>query len=149
MPKPSKSKELTGAYYWLPRPHSNGPTWDMLTCHDLGVWDGISHRELWPHIVEHMAAVWGLEAGPLQRRLVDHHTGLPRGRITHPRSGYILLHGGDAPVEDWLTWIIDRFHLDEVEIELVDNEHESMDRRDLAAVQEALGTSLGFHRPVW
>ena len=30
---------LTGAYYWVPRPISGGMTWDLVTCHDLNVWD--------------------------------------------------------------------------------------------------------------
>lgn len=142
-------KALTGAYYWLPRPHPDGPTWELLTCHDLGVWVGISHREFFPHIVEQLAAAWGLEAGTLKRRLADHHTGLPRGRVNYPRPGYILLHGGDSPVEDWVTRIIDRFHLKDAKLEFVGTDHESMDRRDLAVVQEALGVSLGLDRPVW
>lgn len=139
----------TGAYYWFPRPHPDGLTWGLLTCHDLGVWVGISHREFWPHIVEHLAAAWGLEAEPLKRRLAEHHTGLPRGRINYPRPGYILLHGGDSPVTDWLSQIICCFSLKDVTVEVVGTQHESMDPRDLAAVEEALGASLGLDRPIW
>lgn len=148
MLKPAKPKPLTGAYYWFPRPHSDGPSWELLTCHDLGVWVGISHREFWPHIVEHLATAWGLEAEPLKRRLADHHTGLPRGRINYPRPGFIILHGGDSPLDYGVSRIIDRFHLGHVQVELVGTDHESMDRRDLAAVQEALGVSLGLDNPV-
>jgi hypothetical protein len=52
-------------------------------------------------------------------------------------------------VTDWLPQIIDRFHLGDVEVELVGTEHESRDPRALAAVEEALGISLGLDRPVW
>lgn len=144
-----RESPLTGAYYWLPRPHPDGPTWELVTCYDLGVWVGISHREIFPRIVERLAAAWGLEAEPLKRRLADHHTGLPRARINYPRPDYILLHGGDSPVEGWLPQVIDRFHLRDVELELVGTDHESMDPRDRAAVEEALGASLGLDRPVW
>jgi hypothetical protein len=147
--RPINPKPLTGAYYWVPHAHQDGPTWELITCHDLKVWHGVSHREFWPHVVEQLAAAWGKDAGPLKHRLGDHHTGLPRGRINYPRPGYILLHGDDAPVTDWLSQITDRFHLRDVEVELVATEHESVDRRDLAAVEEALGVFLGLDLPVW
>jgi hypothetical protein len=156
-PKPDPAKvtktraqvPLTGAYFWFPRPAPTGLEWELVTCHDLKIWSGISHRDFWPHVVEHLAAAWGRDAEPLKRRLGDHHTGLPRGRINHPRPGYILLHGGDSPLADWLSRIIHRFRLGDVAVEVVGTEHESMDRRDLAAVEEALGVSPGLDRPVW
>jgi hypothetical protein len=138
---------LTGAYFWLPRPAPTGLEWELITCHDLKIWSGISHRDFWPHIVEQLAAAWGRDAEPLKHCLGGHHTGLPRGRINYPRPGYILLHGDDAPVTDWLSRITDRFHLRDVEVELVGTEHESMDRRDPAAVERVLGVSLGLDRP--
>ena len=140
---------LTGAYYWFPKPHPDGLTWELITCQDLSVWDGVSHREFWPYVVEYLAAAWGKDAVSLKSQLGDHHTGLPRGRITHPKPGYLVIHGHNAPVADWLSRIIHRFQLGEVEVEPVGTEHESMDRRDLVAVQEALGASLGLHPPVW
>ena len=51
-------------------------------------------------------------------------------------------------MDDGVSRIIDRFHLGNAEVELPGTEHESMDRRDLAAVQEALGVSLGLDNPV-
>jgi hypothetical protein len=163
---------LTGAYYWFPRPAPTGLEWELITCHDLkkwsGIshhefwlhiweliachdlkkWSGISHHEFWPHIVERSAAAWGKDAETLKRRLAEHHTGLPRGRINHRRPDYVLLHGDDAPVTDWLPRIIDRFRLGDVKIEVEDTAHHSMAPRDLAAVEEALGVSLGLDRPV-
>ena len=139
---------LTGAYFWFPSPAPAGLKWELITCHDLGVWDGVSHREFWPYVVEQLAASWGQDAVSLKLRLGDHHTGLPRGRITHPKPGYIILHGHNAPVEDWLSRIIHRFRLGDVEVEPVGTEHEGISPGDLAAVQEALGISLGLDRPV-
>jgi hypothetical protein len=145
-----KQVPLTGAYFWVPRPPLAATVieWELVTCHDLGVWNGISHREFWPHIIEHLAAAWNLEAEPLRHRLADHYNGLPRGRINHPRPGYILLHGHDAPVEDWFARIIDCFHLGDVAVDVEGTEHESMASADLAAVEEALGVSLAIGRPV-
>jgi hypothetical protein len=39
--------------------------------------------------------------------------------------------------------------LEDVEVELVSTEHESMEPRDLAAVQEAIGVSLGLNHQDW
>lgn len=68
-----------GAYYWVPRPLPEGVTWELVACQDLGVWDGVSHREFWPYVLKHLAAAWGKDAGLLKLRLHDNHTGLPRG----------------------------------------------------------------------
>ena len=51
MTKPFDAGTLTGAYFWVPRPQRGGVAWDLVTCHDLGVWDGVSHREFWPYVV--------------------------------------------------------------------------------------------------
>ena len=63
--KPAKSKPLTGAYYWFPRPQPDGPTWELAHLPRPGrLGRYLPHREFWPHIVEHLATAWGLEAGP-------------------------------------------------------------------------------------
>ena len=102
--RPYHREALTGAYYWCPHPLPEGLICNLVTCHDVNVWDGISHREFWSYVLEHLAVAWGKDAKALKRRLRDHHTGLPRGRVTHPKSGYIVIHGDDAPVAvpDWL-----------------------------------------------
>ena len=51
----------TGAYYWVPRRGPGGLAWELVTCHDLDVWDGISHREFWPLVVPRLAIEWGKE----------------------------------------------------------------------------------------
>jgi len=76
---PVRGNPRTGAYYWVPRPVPEGLTWNLVTCHDLNVWDGVSHGEFWPFVLEHLAAAWGKDAKLLKRLLRDHHTGLPRG----------------------------------------------------------------------
>ncbi len=137
---------LSGAYFWVPRPVSDGLVWDLVTCHDLGVSDGISHREFWPYILEHLAAVWGKDATALKQRLLDKHTGLPRGRVTHPKSGYLIIHGDDAPVADWLPLVKARFRLTNVKVTPEFTEHEGMIGDDPESLQEALGIPLGLNR---
>ncbi len=147
MSRSVRLSSLVGAYYWFPRPGPEGVTWELVTCHDLGVWDGVSHREFWPHVLERLAVAWGLDAGALKRRLRDHHTGVPRGRIVPPDPGYIVIHGDDAPSFKWLELVKARFQLIGVEVTPEFTEHEKMLADDPRAVQAALGVSLyGNHR---
>jgi hypothetical protein len=117
-----------------------------VTCHDLGVWDGISHREFWPYILEHLAAAWSKGADTLKRHLHDHYTGLQRGRITHPKTGYLIIHGQDAPVTNWKTRIKARFRLNGVRVKALSDEHEQMLTEDRRALEEVLGVTLGLGR---
>jgi len=95
-------------------------------------------------VLEHLAVAWGKDARLLKRRLRDHHTGLPRGRIVHPKSGYVVIHGDDAPeaVPDWLETVKARFRLAGVMVTPEFTEHEKMLADDPRALQEALGISL-------
>ena len=135
---------LTGAYFWFPRPRQDALAWDLVTCHDFAVRDNISHREFWLNVLEHLATAWSRDPAALKRLLGDHYYGLPRGRITHPKSGYLIVHGDDAPVRGWLTLVKRKFRLKRVKPEFDD--HERMLVEDLTAVEEALGTALGLDR---
>ena len=101
----------------------------------------MSHREFWPHIVQCLAVARGRDAEALNRRLCDHHTGLPRGRVTHPQSGPVVIHGADAPaaVPDWLDMVWARFRLARVAVTAEATDHEGMLTADLRAVRSALG----------
>jgi hypothetical protein len=146
-PLAQRPQRLTGAYYWFPIPGQSGPrSWSLLICHDLKCWDGISHRKFWPHVVEHLAAAWGKDTKPLQRRLLDHYTGLPRGRVTRLKTGYVIFHGNDSPVADWKTRIKARFQLAGVKVTPVNDEHERMLGEDHRALQDALGVALGLDK---
>jgi hypothetical protein len=135
---------LTGGYYWLPTPSTAGTiSWGLLTCHDLGLWDCISHREMWPTVLEFLATAWGNAPEALRRRLGDHYYGLPRGRITSSRGRYLIVHGQDAPIPDWEAGIIDRFRLAGLDVRDLSNEHESVVLADVLSVEEALGVTLG------
>ena len=145
---PATPLPLTGAYYWLPVPTSSGSIrWDLLTCHDLGLWDCISHREMWPTVLEFLAPAWGKAAVALGHQLGEHYYGLPRGRVTSSRGRYLILHGQDAPVPDWEPRIIARFHLASLDVQNLSSEHERVVRGDVLAVEEALGVTLGLPTP--
>jgi hypothetical protein len=144
--KTRPKEPLTGAYHRFSRPAPEDPAWNLVTCHDLRVRDGISHREFWPHVVQRSAAAWGGDAEPLIHRLADHQKGLPRSRINHPRPGYLNIQGNDAPVADWLPRVIHRYRLSDAEVKSEYTEHERMARRQLNALQDALGSSLGLDR---
>jgi hypothetical protein len=147
MVKPTIELPLTGAYYWIPVPREAGHGWDLTTCHDLGVWDGISHREFWPFVLNLISKRWGKDPESLSRRLRDHHTGLPRGRIVHPKTGFILIHGDDAPLANWLELVKARFRLSGVKVTLEFTEHEKMLGDDPRAVEVALDVSLHLKPP--
>ncbi len=137
-----------GAYYWLPKPEGVGLAWDIIICHDLGAWDGISHRDFWPSVLEHVASTWGKDAKVLIHRLRDQYAGFPRGRVTHPKSGYLIIHGNDAPVTDSLDRIKERFRLTDVKVTPLYDDHERVLRDDLRVVQDALGIPLSFGKTV-
>ena len=143
---PKNLLPLTGAYFWVPLPEQGGVAWDLVTCHDLKAWSAISHREFWPLILEVLAKNWNLDLRTLDRLLHDHHTGLPRGRVTHPKSGYLVIHGDDAPsaVANWFDLVKARFQLTGVNVTPELTEHEKMLGDDPQAVQAALGISLNL-----
>lgn len=137
---------LDGAFYWLPAPNTNGSiSWGLLTCHDLRLWDGVSHREMWPHVLHHLAGLWGKAPVPFRRRLVDHYYALPRGRVTRPEGNYLILHGNDAPpVPAWREIVVNRFQLHGLPVRAPWDEHERTLGEDVIALEEALGVSLRF-----
>lgn len=139
---PERGSPLTGADYWVPRPGEGGVAWGLATCHDLQAWDAISHREFWPLILEVLAKEWDQDIRVLIRRLHDYHTGLPRGRIVHPKSGYVVIHGDDAPVTNWLELVKAGFGLTEVKLTPEFTEHEMMTGEDPRVVHDVLGLSL-------
>ncbi len=133
---------LTGAYFWVPRPMSGGVGWELVTCHDLGVPDSASHREFWPSVVDRLAALWGREPSEFQQRLRDYYYGLPRGRVTNPKSGCVILRGGDAPSADGLILVRVGFRLSGVDARTFFVDDEQTRAMDVRAVEAALGLSL-------
>ena len=127
-----------GGYYWFPTPGSGGVGWSLLTCEDLGFASDQGHPDLWPAVIDRLAVAWGKNATALRRHLKDHYTALPRGRVTRP-DRYLILHGDDAPVADWLTVVIRSFLLQRVRYRVVFDEHERRLPDDRRRVERALG----------
>jgi hypothetical protein len=142
MTQSPKPIALSGAYYWIPARVDQAIAWRLKTCHDFGVWDGISHREFWPHVLEHLAGVWGRDDGVLKHLLEDHYTGLPRGRVTHPKGRYVIIHGNDAPANNWKAAIKARFGLRGLGVKTIFDEHERMLHEDARAFEEAFDVQL-------
>lgn len=118
-------------------------TWDVISCHELGLDAEIGHDDLWPAVIERLAAAWDKDARALQRLLKDRYYGLPRGRVTRPGGRFLILHGADSPTSDWLERVIRRFDLDRRSVKVLFDEHETMMAADQKRVMTALGISFG------
>jgi hypothetical protein len=143
------SEALTGGYFWFPAPRDGQVGWSVLTCHDLGFDDTESHSDMWPSVIERLASAWGREVAPLRNRLTLCCYGLPRGRITQPGGRFLLLHGDDAPITDWSTRVLARFHLGTHSVRLLYDEHERTFRQHRTMVFDEFGLpKLTAHRRV-
>jgi hypothetical protein len=133
--RPHRRKGLTGGYYWFPTPASNGVTWTVVSCHDVGKGSDVGHTRLWPLVLEQLAATWSRDPAVLKRRLGQSYTGLSRGRVTRWEKLYYLSHGNDAPISypEWQSLVIERFHLQLGRIKVAFDEHESQITEDAEA----------------
>ena len=107
---------MYGGYYWYPAPGPDGVQWSLLTCEDLGFASDQGHPDLWPAVIDRLAITWGKNATALRRHLKDYYRRTPTGPC-HQAGRYLILHGDDAPVADWLTIVIRRFRLERSAIE--------------------------------
>ena len=89
--------EMTGGYYWLPAPGHPTISWDVVTCHELGLDAEVGHVEMWIAVIDRLVVAWDKNAMVLRWLLRDRCYGLPRGRVTRPGKRFLILHGGDAP----------------------------------------------------
>lgn len=137
---------LTGGYYWFPTQAGETIAWSVLTCHDLGFDPDDGHFDMWPSVIDRLASVWRRDAGRLRRLLGVHCYGLPRGRIARPDRRFLVLHGADAPVADWLPIVVERFHLDARSVRPLYDEHEETFTRDRQAMNAEFGLSIGRSR---
>ena len=136
---------LTGGYYWLPTPSLRSFQWRVVTCHDMGFDEDVSHFDIWPKVVTDFARLWGRDPKVLRRRLDKHCYGFPRGRVTRPEKTLLILHGNDSPISDWKQQVILRFNLHGKRIRVLFDEHEQTLPADVKAVRRALG---GWRRPI-
>jgi hypothetical protein len=135
---------LVGGYYWVPAEGGRSPTWSLLICHDLGLGSDAGHAELWPRVIVRIADDRGKDSDAFLRRLSDHYTGLPRGRVTRSSKGYLVLHGGDNPIANWRDVVLRRFNLMGVGAKFLFDEHECRLADDAQAVVAALRIEKGY-----
>jgi hypothetical protein len=134
MEEVNRSKAMAGGYYWFPVPEVPSPSWTVLTCHELGCDADVGHPRLWPLVLDRLAQAWQRDAGLLMKRLRDHYTGLPRGRVTRPDKVYFVLHGGDSPIATWEEAVIRSFNLHGRRVKPIFDEHEQQLPYDVKAV---------------
>jgi hypothetical protein len=137
---------MRGGYYWFPTPAGETVEWSVLACHDLGFGPDDGHYDMWPLVIDRLATAWSRDALRLRRRLAEHCYGLPRGRVTRPDRRWLVLHGDDAPVADWLGRVVGRFGLAGRSVKLVMDEHEQTFSEDRRAVNDEFGLSVGRPR---
>jgi hypothetical protein len=114
-----------------------------MTCHDLGRPPDTGHVDLWPKVLDHLAAAWGRDGKTLRRRLGIQYTGLPRGRVTRPGKTSLILHGEDAPITGWEELVAGRFRLSRRTFKVLFDEHETQ----IPGHPEALQTALNLPAP--
>jgi hypothetical protein len=131
-------RPLLGGYYWFPTSTMDGLSWDVLTCHDLAFDAEVGHVDMWPTVVDRLAAAWGRAACGFRRQLIGRYTGLPRGRITRPGRTVLILHGDDAPAADWREKLIEGYGLGARSHRFLFDEHERMLPGDPEQVEESL-----------
>jgi len=136
-------RPLLGGYYWLPSPLDDRTDWSVPNCHDLGFDSEVGHVDLWPTVVDLLAAAWGRDAGALRLSLTDHYTGLPRGRVTSPGRTVLVLHGDDTPVADRREKLIESYRLGDRAHRFLFDEYERGLPGDPERVEEALGFRHG------
>jgi len=135
------TKPYRGGYYWLPIPSPDGITWSVVTCRDLGCSADAGHdADLWPRLMDPLAAAWGKDAQNLKKKLALSYTGLPRGRVTRPEKTFLVLHGKDSPIPMWEQLVIESFRLSGRKVKFIYDEHETM----IPGHPQAVEVSLGF-----
>ena len=102
---------------------------------------------MWPSVIDRLATAWVRDVVRLRKLLAGHCYGFPRGRVTRPDRRFLLLHGHDAPIADWLGLVVERFDLDRRKVRLLFDEHERTFTGDRRAVNAEFGLSVGRTRP--
>jgi hypothetical protein len=139
----ARSVSLTGGYYWFPTPTIGSLTWQVLTCHELGCDAEVGHVDLWTLVIDRLATAWRREGRFIQRSLKNNYTGLPRGRVTQVKNRFMILHGNDSPVPDWVPMVMTKFELNRRSVIVLFDEHERMLPEDRRSVSKALGLLAG------
>jgi hypothetical protein len=138
----TRSPSLTGGYYWFPTPAISSLTWQVLTCHELGCDAEAGHVDLWTLVIDRLATVWRRDGRLIKKYLKNNYTGLPRGRVTQVKNGFMIFHGNDSPVPDWVPIVVREFNLNRPSVRVLFDEHERMLAEDRSRVNETLGHDM-------
>jgi hypothetical protein len=144
IPQDDRTKPMTGGYYWFPIPAAASLCWNVLTCNELGCDADAGHPRLWPLAIDRLAQAWRKDRRLLRRRLRNHYTALPRGRVTRPDDAYLILHGDDSPIRDWKEAVIESFNLQGQRLRPLFDEHEQQLPYDVTAIAGILGAFKTF-----
>jgi hypothetical protein len=133
---------MTGGFYWFPSRNADSIVWHLLACHELGCDGDVGHVDLWPLVIDRLAIVWRRDARVLMRYLENNYTGLPRGRVTKVQDRFVIFHGKDAPVDNWVPMVVKKFDLERQPVKVVFDEHERMIPEDRMKVSRVLGIKV-------
>jgi hypothetical protein len=97
---------------------------------------------MWRLVIERLATAWGRDVQGLRKHLKRHCYGLPRGRVTRPEKRFLILHGRDAPVKEWLPIVLRKFDLERRSVKVLFDEHEVTFTSDRLKVREILGVEV-------
>jgi hypothetical protein len=89
--------------------------------------------------LDRLADAWQKDARLLKKQLRTHYAGLPRGRVTRPDKAYLILHGGDSPIDTWEEALIRSFKIRGYKVKPIFDEHEQQLPCDVKAVTRLLG----------
>jgi hypothetical protein len=136
--------ELTGGYYWFPIPANDSVAWQVLTCHELGCDADVGHVDLWTVVIDRLASAWRRDRRLIRKSLKNNYTGLPRGRVTEVKNKFMIFHGNDSPVPDWVPMVVRKFDLNRRSVKVLFDEHERMLPEDRSRVNEGSGLTAGL-----
>jgi hypothetical protein len=92
------------------------------------------HLELWASVLDQLDKGWQTDARLLKKPLRNHYTGPPRGRVTRPDRVYLVLRGGDSPIDTWEQAVIRSFNLQGNRVKPISDEHGQQLPYDVKAV---------------
>jgi hypothetical protein len=94
---------------------------------------------MWRLVIERLATGWGRDVQALRKHLKTNCYGLPRGRVARPEKRFLILHGRDAPMKEWLPIVLQKFDLERRSVKVLFDEHEVMFTSDRRKIREILG----------
>jgi hypothetical protein len=104
----------------------------------------VGHLDLWTLVIDRLAQAWRKDGRLLKKRLWNHYTGLPRGRVTRPGNVYLILHGNDSPIGAWKQAVIRGFDLEGQRVRPLFDEHEQQLPDDVMMVAKIVGPFKTF-----